>query len=179
MKPRILFTEYSDRITKRDDGCWLWTGATTDEGYGQLRRDGERFYVHRVAAGDVPDGKQVNHHCDVRNCCNPDHVYVGTHAENMRDAAERGAFDDNGNPEHLVRCSPEHENFTPISEVEGFPEIAVEGAKASAKAREPLTADERDEVRAEYERDDVSQRDLADAYDASLGYINKVLNDEV
>jgi hypothetical protein len=50
--------------------------------------------VHRIAwqlhFGPIPFGKQINHHCDNGLCVRPDHLYLGTQAQNMRDAAERG-----------------------------------------------------------------------------------------
>lgn len=72
-------------------GCWLWDQSFSDNGYGQMLRhpEGRRFYVHRLSyeafVGPIPDGMQVCHKCDVRPCCNPDHFFIGTCADNLRD----------------------------------------------------------------------------------------------
>lgn len=73
----------------KGEGCWLWTGRTDASGYGRLDRKGPNVYVHRVAwtltNGPVPEGMDVLHTCDVRNCCNPAHLWLGTHEQNMAD----------------------------------------------------------------------------------------------
>lgn len=55
---------------------------------GKIRR------VHRVAwilkHGEIPTDKEICHTCDVRSCFNPDHLFVGTHLDNMRDAMQKG-----------------------------------------------------------------------------------------
>lgn len=82
------------------DACWLWLGSCQPSGYGQIgvmlpgsERRQATYYAHRVAwalsHGPIPDGKDVLHHCDVRHCVNPAHLYVGTHDDNMRDATVR------------------------------------------------------------------------------------------
>lgn len=77
--------------------CHIWTGAINKHtGYGIIRvsykRRGDR--VHRVAyaltKGPVPPGKLVMHECDVKRCCNGDHLVAGTQQENLRAARERG-----------------------------------------------------------------------------------------
>lgn len=78
-----------------NSGCWLWMGSIAGTGYGQMSRNRALgpITTHRVAyelyRGPVGD-KHVLHHCDVRSCCNPDHLYLGTNAENARDRMERG-----------------------------------------------------------------------------------------
>src|SRR6185295_14325894 len=69
--------------------CWLWTGPRDRDGYGKVGL--HRVLAHRlawtIAAGRITDGKRVLHRCDVRACCNPAHLFLGTQGDNMRDMA--------------------------------------------------------------------------------------------
>lgn len=90
------------RFVRKGDGCWLWTGSTTGQlNHGQfhLGRIGGHVYheyAHRVswmlAHGPIPCGQQINHHCDVPACVNPDHLYLGTQGDNVRDGVRRGRY---------------------------------------------------------------------------------------
>lgn len=75
-------------------GCWIWMGATTGAGYGVIRDNGKLVYVHRVmlaaATGHEIDGLDSLHECDIPPCCNPDHLFSGTHLENMQDMSAKG-----------------------------------------------------------------------------------------
>jgi hypothetical protein len=81
-----------DRVEKTD-GCWNWTGAVNNTGYGILivgsRTDGSRRCVmaHRWVMNQPKC--QVLHHCDNRLCVNPDHLYLGTNSDNVRDRVDR------------------------------------------------------------------------------------------
>lgn len=74
--------------------CWIWTGSRHPQGYGAFWLRGKTPRVHRVSwmlmYGDIPDGQQVNHHCDNMGCVNPAHLYLGTQKENVRDREQRG-----------------------------------------------------------------------------------------
>ena len=76
------------------DGCWLWSGAPNAEGYGEWGYAAGTVLAHRVAlifsGTAIPDGMFVLHSCDTPMCCNPGHLRVGTHEENMTDQRRRG-----------------------------------------------------------------------------------------
>jgi hypothetical protein len=81
--------------------CWVWVGATIPKGYGMFhlpdltRKGGKRLvYTHRLmwekVHGSIPDGRQVLHECDNPSCVNPDHLFIGTPKDNVRDMMVKG-----------------------------------------------------------------------------------------
>jgi hypothetical protein len=77
-----------------NSGCWIWTGTGDAYGYGHFGIAHSRSAkAHRVAynlyCGEIPDGKVVRHKCDTPACVNPQHLVLGSHADNSRDRSER------------------------------------------------------------------------------------------
>lgn len=83
------------------DECWLWTGATYEFGYGQIKgplvRERTGFSgmgAHRLSweihHGPIPSGLHVLHRCDNPRCCNPTHLFLGTAADNAADKSAKG-----------------------------------------------------------------------------------------
>ena len=83
------------KVDKGDGaGCWLWTGKTNRDGYGVLTRQRKGWFAHRyswtLANGDIPDGMMACHTCDNPPCIRPDHLFLGTRADNLRDMRAKG-----------------------------------------------------------------------------------------
>ena len=120
----LIMTRYRDmtpeeRLMSRVDGtedCWMWRGAVDGHGYGVLVWHGHRRHrAHRamweVTFGRIPEGFFVCHHCDTPACVRPDHLFLGTQADNMRDMCAKGRHGKGYalRPRHLTHCPDGHE----------------------------------------------------------------------
>lgn len=91
--------------------CWLWQGYTKTSGHGLTAWQGKPIHAHRLAwilkRGEIEGGLCVNHKCRHPTCCNPEHLYLGTRAENMFDRFH-------GKPMHVKddSVSPEAETVS-------------------------------------------------------------------
>ena len=84
---------FEAKVEKRE-GCWIWKAARCRIGYGQFSQNGVNIRAHVFSylyhVGDVPEGMNVLHKCDNPQCSNPDHLFLGSHSENMRDKWNKG-----------------------------------------------------------------------------------------
>lgn len=76
-----------------NSGCWLWSGKSDTHGYGRASFQGSMWSVHRLSyslnRGD-PGSLHVCHRCDTPACVNPQHLFLGTRSDNMRDMTVKG-----------------------------------------------------------------------------------------
>jgi hypothetical protein len=104
-----------DKVDKRGpDDCWPWKLRISRHGYGQaaVNCPKETALAHRVAFtlafGPIAQGLFVCHRCDVRNCCNPNHLFLGTNQDNMDDMNSKGrAVKVKGQDQHLSKLTPD------------------------------------------------------------------------
>lgn len=114
-------------------GCWLWTGALGQRGYGDVQNGGRHTTAHRLlferANGPIPAGMHVLHKCDVRPCCNPDHLFLGTNRDNIIDSMKKGRR------KGITRRRPSGLKYKPMS-----PEGRIAHMKVKPETRAQIKA---------------------------------------
>jgi len=125
--------------------CWLWTGGLASDGYGRVW-DGKKNttahrYAYELTYGPIAPGMCACHHCDVRLCANPAHIFIGTRKDNVQDAVWKGRMatgDKHGShthPEAVARGSNVWSTRLNEDIVRGIRIMHRKGVSVSAMAR--------------------------------------------
>jgi len=135
------------------DECWLWTGARSAGGYGNIMitkhppvYDYAHRVVYRLAHGPIPNGHEVMHSCDVRLCCNPTHLSAGTPHDNVQDMMAKGRH---------------HPAWTGVSG-EDHPSSV-------------LSNETRRQIVEEYQRGGITQATLAKKYNIAQSHVSRLV----
>lgn len=89
MPSKSLLERFNQKYSPEpNSGCWLWTGSVEIHGYGRIANNKKIYLAHRISyslfKGFIGD-KFVLHHCDNPPCVNPDHLFLGTQLDNIKD----------------------------------------------------------------------------------------------
>ena len=108
--------KFTAMLKPAENGCMEWTGHTVKSNgrethrYGRIKIGGRDILAHRyayaLANGEVQQGMSVCHRCDNPKCCNPEHLFLGTHQQNMGDMATKGRASRISNPKLTGEKSP-------------------------------------------------------------------------
>lgn len=128
-------------------GCWLWLGALRAKRYGSIKHNGEYLAAHRASwmahKGEIPAGLHVLHSCDVPLCINPDHLFLGTHQDNMDDKERKGR----GNQPSGLRNGRHTKPWRTVRGIAHYAHKHPESRQGAKNGRARLTAEQVLEIR--------------------------------
>lgn len=119
-----------------DNDCWHWTLKVDEKGRGRIWIHGRIMLAHRAMweaeRGPIPAGMLLCHHCDNAGCVNLDHIYVGTHADNMRDMRDRKRYFAAREPERVREIARQTGLRNTKARGEGNPKAKLTAAQAAS-----------------------------------------------
>ena len=149
---------------RKSASCWEWIGPKTKDGYGRLSRDGKQVRAHRASYemrhGPIRSGMVVCHRCDNPSCVNPDHLFLGTAADNVRDMHTKGRANvpSRSGGQHWTKYKPDRI------------------ARGGTAKRSPLTDGAVLEIRRRFRDGGVTQRALAADFGTTYKNINLIVH---
>ena len=145
--------------------CWIWTAYKNKDGYGRFGVGDKILSAHRVVwtfthcpipNDNSPHGICVLHRCDLTSCVNPDHLFIGTQTDNIRDRESKGRGNHTCGEKHHMRIHPEK-------------------AQGEANGRAKLTIEQIIDIRTIYAAGGTTQRHLATLFGMSEPTINQII----
>ncbi len=116
-----------------ENGCWIWTAHLNYAGYGHFGFAGKIIRAHRFSwmlhKGKISAGLFVLHRCDCRSCVNPDHLWLGSQAENLRDMHNKG------------RCNPPKGSRAALAKLTETDVLEIRRRANSGEPYAPIAAD--------------------------------------